>query len=71
MESANASPYFVFAEFVSKTTKLLNAGPQMTGMETTQEMKPLTKSQTSDQSNNIQKQNTDPAKRKVPGISFA
>ena len=54
-----------------KTSKILNAGPQMTSVETTQEMKPSTKSETSDQCHNVQKENTDPAKSKVPGISFA
>ena len=48
-------------------SKILNAGPQ-TSMET---MKPSTKSETSDQSDNIQKENTDPVKSKVPSISFA
>ena len=53
-----------------KTSNVLNAGPLMTTPETTKEMKPM-QPESSHQGNTIQKENTDSAKSKLPGISFA
>ena len=60
----------VTEQLQEKTSKILNARPQMTSTETMHEMKPSTESMTSDQSDNSQKENADQAKSKVPDISF-
>ena len=61
----------VTEQLQEKTSTILNAGPRTTSMETTQEIKPSIQSETSDQCDNIQKENTDPTKSRVPCISFS
>ena len=53
-----------------KTLNVLNAESLMTTPETTKEMKP-TRPQASHEVDTLQKENTDPVKSELSGISFA